>query len=207
MDSSVRFWDRNAGRYARRVVADPAAYEKKLAITRQYLHREMTVLEFGCGTGSTALCRAPCVSRYLATDISPAMIRIAREKLSRQPVAGLTFQVASLDTLHAPPNSFDAVLGLNILHLLADPAAAVAQVFTMLKPGGVFVSNTVCMQDTRPYLKPLAVVARLLGLAPFVAFLSRQQLENSLRQAGFEIAYRWVPETTPDVYFLVARKP
>lgn len=32
-------------------------------------------------------------------------------------------------------------------------------------------------------------------------------LETSLEKAGYEIAYRWVPEETRDVYFLVATKP
>nr|WP_286811115.1 methyltransferase domain-containing protein [Marinobacter sp. UBA2678] len=103
--------------------------------------------------------------------------------------------------------AFDAILGLNILHLLRDPERAINQVFSMLKPGGVFVSNTACLQDTRPHLKPVACLARLLRFAPYVKFVSRRQLEMHLENAGFQIDYRWVPETSKDVYFLIAKKP
>jgi 2-polyprenyl-3-methyl-5-hydroxy-6-metoxy-1,4-benzoquinol methylase len=95
----------------------------------------------------------------------------------------------------------------NILHLLRHPERAIQQVFTMLKPGGVFISNTACLQDICPYLKPVASLARLLRLAPYVNFLSRLQLESHLENVGFQIDYRWVPETSKDVYFLIAKKP
>ena len=38
----------------------------------------MEVLEFGCGTGSTALTLAPNVRHIQATDVSPKMLEIAR---------------------------------------------------------------------------------------------------------------------------------
>lgn len=55
MTRSTRFWDRIAARYARKPVADEAAYQKKLAVTREYLRPDMEVLELGCGTGFTYL--------------------------------------------------------------------------------------------------------------------------------------------------------
>jgi ubiquinone/menaquinone biosynthesis C-methylase UbiE len=77
---AARFWDKVAERYARRPVDDEAAYQHKLQVTRDYLTPGMTVLEFGCGTGTTALAHAPFVKRILATDVSPKMIEIARRK-------------------------------------------------------------------------------------------------------------------------------
>jgi ubiquinone/menaquinone biosynthesis C-methylase UbiE len=167
----------------------------------------MDVLEFGCGTGSTALIHAPRVRSYLATDASTRMIDIARERMAEHAAKNLRFVVATLDDMQHRQHAFDAVLGLNILHLLRHPERAIQQVFTMLKPGGVFISNTACLQDTCPYLKPVAFLARLLRLAPYVHFLSRNQLESHLENAGFQIDYRWVPETSKDVYFLIATKP
>ena len=207
MDSSLKFWNRNAPRYARRPIANQEAYRKKVAVTQEYLRPNMSVMEFGCGTGSTALIHAPLVGSYLATDASSRMIDIAREKLASTPMANLHFRVATLDDLSDQHHQFDAVLGLNILHLLRDPSSAVSQVFELLKPGGIFVSNTVCLKDTRPYLKPIAAIANIVRLAPFVKFLSRQELENILYSAGFCIRYRWVPDKSEDVYFLIATKP
>jgi len=61
MNQSVKFWDKIAERYSRQPVADEAAYQKKLQVTREYLKPDMEVLEFGCGTGSTAIAHAPYV--------------------------------------------------------------------------------------------------------------------------------------------------
>ena len=55
MDRESRFWDRIARRYARRPVADEASYRKKLEITRGLFRPGMEVLEFGCGSGATAI--------------------------------------------------------------------------------------------------------------------------------------------------------
>ncbi|WP_449284696.1 class I SAM-dependent methyltransferase [Marinobacter sp. PE14] len=207
MNSSIRFWNRSAARYARRPIPDQNAYLRKIALTQKYLNPEMDVLEFGCGTGSTALIHAPRVCSYLATDASSRMIDIARERKAEKVADNLRFMVATLEDMQHRQQAFDAILGLNILHLLRHPEGAIQGVFGMLKPGGVFISNTACLQDTCPYLKPVASLARGLRLAPYVNFLSRCQLERHLEYAGFQIDYRWVPETSKDVYFLIARKP
>ena len=207
MNSSIRFWKRSAARYARRPIPDQNAYLRKIALTQKYLNPEMDVLEFGCGTGSTALIHAPRVRSYLATDASSRMIDIARERKAGKDADNLRFVVATLEDMQHRQQAFDAILGLNILHLLRHPEVAIQRVFSMLKPGGVFISNTACLQDTCPYLKPVASLARSLRLAPYVNFLSRCQLETHLECAGFQIDYRWVPETSKDVYFLIARKP
>ena len=74
------FWDKIAPKYAKKPVADPAAYEAKLDRVRALLRAEDRVLEIGCGTGSTALTLAPNVAEITATDISGGMIAIAEDK-------------------------------------------------------------------------------------------------------------------------------
>ncbi len=78
MDESTKFWDRIAERYSKQPVADEASYQKKLQVTREYLHPDMHLLEFGCGTGSTAIAHAPYVEHIQAIDISSRMIEIAQ---------------------------------------------------------------------------------------------------------------------------------
>lgn len=84
MPTSPRFWNLIAGRYARTPVADEAAYEHKLAATRRLLSPEMDVLEFGCGTGTTALHHAPLVRLYTGIDFSPKMMRLRGTRPRRQ---------------------------------------------------------------------------------------------------------------------------
>ena len=80
MNNSVKFWDKTAEPYSKQPIADEAAYQKKLQVTRKYLKPDMEVLEFGCGTGATAIAHAPYVKHIQAIDFSSKMIEIARSK-------------------------------------------------------------------------------------------------------------------------------
>ncbi len=78
--TSSEFWDRIAPAYSRQPVADSETYTRKLAATQALMQPSMTVLEFGCGTGSTALAHASHVAQIDATDVSAAMIAIGQQK-------------------------------------------------------------------------------------------------------------------------------
>ena len=95
MPRPEKFWDRVASRYSRSPIANPAAYEQKLTITRGYLGSEMQVLEIGCGTGTTAIAHAPFVKHIEAIDISEAMLDIAREKAGNAGVDNIRFVLAA----------------------------------------------------------------------------------------------------------------
>ena len=117
MATAPAFWDKVADKYSRKPIADQAAYERKLEITRGYLGPEMDVLELGCGTGGTAILHAPHVRHIRATDISTKMIAIGRRKAAAENIENITFEQVSVEELDAVDESLDAVLGLSLLHL------------------------------------------------------------------------------------------
>lgn len=204
MSRSKKFWDRIAKRYARKPVGNEEAYQRKLATTREYLRPDMEVLEIGCGTGSTALAHAPCVRHIRATDISEKMIDIAKDKARAAGVANVTFEALGLEDLDVARESVDAVLALSLLHLLEDRDAAVARIHDMLGPGGIFVSNTVCLGDNLRWFRFVAPIGRWLGVFPLLRVFTRHELEESLTGAGFEIEHAWQPDKA--VVFIIARK-
>ncbi|MGJ3245560.1 MAG: class I SAM-dependent methyltransferase [Elainellaceae cyanobacterium] len=204
MAQANQFWDKVAEKYAKQPIADEAAYQKKLEVTRDYFRPDMDVLEIGCGTGSTAILHAPYVKHIRAIDFSASMIAIAQGKAEH--IDNVTFEQATIEDLDIPDQSLDAVLGLSILHLLRDREAAIARVYQMLKPGGVFVTSTPCIGDTKSWFKLIAPVGRFLGVFPFVAVFTTEALENSLTNAGFELDYQWQPSQDKAV-FIVAKKP
>ena len=116
------FWNMIARHYANQPVADEAAYRHKLAVTAARLRPSDRLLEFGCGTGTTALIHAPRVARIDAIDFSRKMIAIAREKAERQGVSNVHFDVAAFEDWPIPDDEdrYDAVLGMSVLHLVAD---------------------------------------------------------------------------------------
>jgi ubiquinone/menaquinone biosynthesis C-methylase UbiE len=206
MDRPAKFWDKIAEGYAKQPVADEAAYQKKLQITREYLQPEMEVLEFGCGTGSTAIAHAPYVKHIRAIDISAKMLEIARGKADAANVANITFERSTIEEFNVAEQSLDAVLGLSILHLLANKEEVIARVYRMLKPGGLFVSSTVCLGDSMlRFLAFVVPIGKRLGLLPLVKAVTRKDLEHSLTDAGFEIDYQWQSDKGKAV-FIVARK-
>lgn len=206
MPTSPRFWNLIAGRYARTPVADEAAYQHKLAATRRLLSPEMAVLEFGCGTGTTALQHAPFVRRYTGIDFSPKMIAIARDKATAAGQTNLSFEVARIEEWTAPDHSYDAILGMSILHLLEDKEAVLTKVHRLLKPGGLFVSSTVCATDMPRIVTWILRVGNALGLLPLVRRFSDSDLVASHIEAGFVIKDRWRPGPGQAV-FLVAQVP
>jgi len=205
MDSSSRFWDRIAERYSKKPVADEAAYQKKLKVTREHFRSDSEVFEFGCGTGSTAVAHAPFVRHIHAIDISSKMIEIARSKADEENIDNITFEQSTIEQISIPDRSVDVVLGLSILHLLEDKDMAIAKVHRMLKPGGVFVTSTACIGDTMKFFKIIAPIGKFLGLMPLVQVFTTEELVTSLTDGGFEIIYRWQPGKGKAV-FIVARK-
>ena len=112
-----KFWDRIANKYARSPIKDQEAYERKLSLTQEHLRADMEVLEFGCGTGSTAIAHAPHVNHILATDISAKMLEIARTKSRDAGVNNITFKQATLESTDADYESFDTIMGLSLIHI------------------------------------------------------------------------------------------
>lgn len=208
MSDKARFWDQTAEKYARQPIANQKAYEVKLDLTREYFTPESNVLEFGCGTGSTAVLHAPFVNHIDAIDVSPEMIRIAKAKLAPAGISNIDFSVADMDAFKATPESYDTILGLNILHLLDDRMAAMREVYKALKPGGHFVSSTACLREKLIFtlIDPLFPLMHALGRWPRVYRISAKRLQRDMEETGFKTVHYWQPDNGIGV-FMVGQKP
>ena len=205
MSSKAKFWDKIADKYSRQPVPDEDVYRIKLELTREYLTKQSRVFEFGCGTGSTAIAHAPFVDEILATDVSPRMIEIAKEKAEKADLTNADFDV--LDFTIETPNGepFDMVMAHSILHLVEDPVALVRKSAELMQTGGIFVTSRPCLAEKHWFIKPLVGLMRLVGKAPFVNFFKVKDLENMVRDAGFQIVHHWHPKGSMAV-FLIGQK-
>lgn len=206
MTDSEKFWDRLSRRYAARPVTDPAAYEQTLERVRAHLSPGDRVLEFGCGTGTTALILAPQVSQVTAGDISGKMIAIAREKAAAQSIGNVEFVKGTLFDAAPPGDGYDAVMGFNVLHLLEDLPAATRHAHRLLRPGGLFITKTPCIGHMNPLLRVVLPVMHALGLAPRISFLTVDRLEAAIRDNGFEIIETGLYPVKSHSRLVVARK-
>lgn len=187
------FWNRIAPKYAADPVADLSGYERTLVRVAELLEPTDRVLEFGCGTGSTALRLAWGVAGYLATDLSPGMIAIARDKLAKAPCRALRFEVATVESMAAGAGvsgspGWDVLLGFSWLHLVADLPAALRAVRRLVRPDGLFLTKTPCLGDMNPLIGLAIPVMRLFGKAPAtVSRFGSAELEREIAAAGFAI--------------------
>lgn len=208
MNAEARFWNDLAERYARQPVANPAAFERKIEVTRSRMKSTDVVLDIGCGTGSLAL-RLACTGATIhGLDLSSEMIRIAQGKANAEGAANVSFHTGSFESCqHFEPESLDGICAYSLLHLVQDLPATLHRIRGLLRPGGFFVSSTVCLGDSWVPYRPLLQAMRWLGKAPRVSMLRKTMLADALVRAGF------VGVTQPDVgadssiAFIVAEKP
>lgn len=190
MATDASFWDKIAPKYATDPISDQQAYDYTLGRTISYLKPDHRALEMGCGTGSTALQLTPHVREIVATDISPGMINIAKAK---DGPANIDFRVLTAEASAKLSEPFDVVMAHNLLHLVKNAEAIIADIFGMLPTGGIFISKTPCLADPSFGVKRFAIRAviplmQLIGKAPStVRFLSHKDLESAMIAAGFEI--------------------
>lgn len=200
------FWNKTADKYAAQPIADEPAYQRKLETTRRYLGPETRMLEFACGTGTTALIHAPHVGSIRAIDYSERMIEIARGKAETAGIGNVSFELGTIEDLPETDGPYDVILGMSILHLLRDRHAVLQKVFRLLRPGGMFFSSTVCVGDLNPVVGLMLPVMRTLGAAPQVMRFTAEELVADIAAAGFVVDEHWRPARDKAV-FVVARKP
>ena len=190
MVDSKTFWDKMAPKYAESQMRSVDDYENTLARTLSHLTPEMRVLEMGCGTGTTALRLAPHVKAFVGTDQSSEMIRIARDKAADEH-SNLEFRVLGAAESAQLEEGFDVVMGFNLFHLVPDADAVLADIFKILKPGGLMISKTPCLMDKAFGWKRFLVAGMLpilkrIGKAPDVGLWRIADVDRRIADAGFE---------------------
>lgn len=103
----------------------------------QFPPRCERALEIGCGTGSFTRLLAQRAEHVLGLDLSPEMLRVARERTAGEGT-NVEFVLADAMSYPLPDAGFDCIATIATLHHLPI-AAALEKVRAALKPGGVFV--------------------------------------------------------------------
>jgi len=204
--TSQAFWDRKATKYAKKPIADLTAYEEKLQRIRSVLRPTDRILEIGCGTGGTARKIATGVAHVTATDLSAEMIRIARSRSDE-------FAAKKIEILQAEASQevsgypFDAICAFSLLHLVDDIPNVLDAVYRQVKPGGHFLSKTVCLKDSSRWIQVMVRILVSLRIAPKVVCISRAELTRHLISAGFEIDQTVYFDKKRMSPFIIARRP
>jgi SAM-dependent methyltransferase len=96
------------------------------------------LLDVGCGLGEAALALAEDLGEggeVVGVDVSERMLRVARSNAAAAR-CNVRFAVGDACSLDEPDDSFDAARSERTLQWLAHPAAAVAEMVRVVRPGG-----------------------------------------------------------------------
>jgi len=101
----------------------------------------LRILDLGCGAGLAAEALARAGHDVLGIDAAPAAIAAAQAHAAAEGVA-VAYRATDAETLIAEGAQFDAVVSLEVIEHVADPAAFLAMIAALLTPGGrAFVST------------------------------------------------------------------
>ena len=105
-------------------------------------HRPHTILDVATGTGGVAMALAAATdARITGVDISDAMLEQGRARVRKANLAGrISLVPARAEALPYTSESFDAVSFTYLLRYVADPAATVAELARVIRPGGRMAS-------------------------------------------------------------------
>jgi ubiquinone/menaquinone biosynthesis C-methylase UbiE len=145
--------------------------QKRIAL--ELLPRRMArVLDAGCGPAVMASELLERADEFCGIDISSEMIARGRARIARHPrAAHCRLAVGDGEALDFPDGYFDAVVSLGMLEYLVTYQQALAEIWRVLRPGGVAVL-AVPSRRSAYHLARRAVAAarrgvkRLLGRAP-----------------------------------------
>ena len=204
--STEKFWDLISTRYAASPISDRTAYETKIERIKSYLTPEDVVLDIGCGTGTQCGDVAGYVKQVTGIDISSKLLAIAEQRKAARKLDNIEFIKTSLYDERLKTECFDMVMAFYVLHFFADLDAVVKRVHALLKPGGLFISETACLGVKNKTAGKLLRFLGHLGFLPKINLLTTRQLQQVMEQAGFILVDKVLFSESNAEYTLFARK-
>ncbi|HXC21694.1 MAG TPA: bifunctional 2-polyprenyl-6-hydroxyphenol methylase/3-demethylubiquinol 3-O-methyltransferase UbiG [Steroidobacteraceae bacterium] len=179
---------------------DPAGPSKPLhelnPLRLRYIQRAVELkgaaaLDVGCGGGilSEALARAG--ARVLGIDLSQAVLDVAELHALEGKIEVQYKSIAAEQLAIEQPAAFDLVTCMELLEHVPDPAATVAALAALVKPGGDVVVSTL---NRKPLAFAVAIIGaeyitRILprGTHEYLKFIRPSELARWGREAGLEL--------------------
>jgi ubiquinone/menaquinone biosynthesis C-methylase UbiE len=161
------------------------------------------VLDIAAGTGDQSLLAAQRVGprgSVLATDISEAMLKVAKRVVQQAGMTNIVTRVMDAEHLTLEDHSFDAAICRQGLMLVPHLKLALMEILRVLKPGGKLAAQVWSAPEHNPLFSlPLTIIAKYTRTSPFsapgpFALGDPAIFEQSLKQAGFhDVSIQAIP--------------
>jgi len=179
----------------------------------------LRVLDIGTGSGALLPLLAATGAQVTALDRSPVMLSRARELCTREGIADhVHWQRADVQALPLRDGCYDGVYCVMVLHHVARPETALAEMSRVLRPGGALVLVGFTRHDLDWLRGELGHVwlgfareeierwQRAAGLIPH-RYLRRESRAVALARAALPPGLDAADLDWPDVFLAVGQKP
>ena len=154
------------------------------------------IVDCPCGAGPALRALDPGASiRYVAADLSPAMIRRARKRALGRGLSDVEFIEASATGIPLQAASADLFLSFWGLHCFEDPAGALAEAARVLKPGGRLIGATF-VRGSESFRQRLLIRPHAGDFGPIG---TEEEVLEWMRAAGFE--FPGIQRSGPMLFF------
>jgi 2-polyprenyl-6-hydroxyphenyl methylase/3-demethylubiquinone-9 3-methyltransferase len=177
----------------------------------------LELLDIGCGGGLLSEPMARLGAKVTGVDPSEKNIKTAMVH------ASITYRATSAEALAAEGAKFDAILNMEVVEHVKDPAHFMAITASMVKPGGVMFTATL-NRTLKSFGLAIIGAEYVLGWLPkgthqWEKFISPEELAEMLRQGGLShfpaqgvtfnpFTNKWKRSRDIDVnYMVIAERP
>ena len=164
------------------------------------------MLDIGCGTGTQCGDLAANVKQVTGIDISSKLLAIAEQRKAERKLDNIEFIKTSLYDERLKANSFDVVMAFFVLHFFEDIDAVFKRIHDLLKPDGLFISETATLGEKSKIAGKLLRSAGHLGFLPKINLLTTSQLEQALEKSGFQLVDKIKFSENPDAEYTLFAK-
>ncbi len=145
-----------------------------------------TVVDLGCGGGFDCFLASKEVGetgKVIGVDMTPEMIKKARENAEKTGVGNIEFRLGEIEHLPVADNSADIIMSNCVINLSPDKLRVYRDAFRVLKPGGrLAISDIVAIAPLPDEIqKDLALLTACIGGAATI-----EDTEQMLKEAGFQ---------------------
>ncbi|MBN2135726.1 MAG: class I SAM-dependent methyltransferase [Acidobacteria bacterium] len=134
----------------------------------QYVKQGMRVMDLGCGGGFVTIAFANMVGekgKVVAADLQQEMLNITRDRVEKNGLSPrVTYHKCNADSINLK-DSLDFILAFFMVHEAPSIENLLKEIFTLLKPGGVFYASEPSFHVTPRDFKDMQDIAEKIGFS------------------------------------------
>ena len=145
-----------------------------------------TVLDLGSGAGFDCFLAAKRVGKsgkVIGVDMTPEMLKRARENASKGGYKNVEFREGEIEALPVDDDSVDAVISNCVINLSTDKEQVFKEMFRVLKKGGRFMVSDLTLNGEIPEELRNSVAAYVGCIA---GAISKEEYLAAIKKAGFK---------------------